>query len=131
MRRAICRWALLLTWMGVVLTMGSSTALPMQEGEPLRWLLRKGIHVAEYALLGFLFYQILTSDGRRYSPKHALLAALLAVGVGGLDEWRQSFIPGRYGSLLDVGIDALGAGIGQLLSLGRPGRSLSWLNPTP
>lgn len=89
----------------------------MREGQVLRWLLRKGIHVGEYAVLGFLFYRTLAPNGPRYSLKHALVAVLFTVGFGGFDEWRQTFIPGRSGSLLDVAIDALGAGIGQLLPL--------------
>ena len=40
----------------------------------------------------------------------------MTVAFAGLDEWRQTFIPGRSGRLLDIGIDAIGAGLGQVLA---------------
>jgi VanZ family protein len=40
-----------------------------------------------------------------------LIAAVMAVLYAFSDEWHQTFVPGREGSLLDVGIDALGIGM--------------------
>jgi VanZ family protein len=115
MLRWIWRWLLVATWGGVVLAIGSSTLIPMRDGDTFRWMVRKGIHASEYAVLGGLLYYALGCHARRFRLALALLALLLAVSVGGLDEWRQTFIPGRSGRLLDVGIDAMGAGIGLLL----------------
>lgn len=101
--------------MGVVLEIGSSGALPMQEWNWPRWLLRKGIHLGEYAVLGELFYQAISTNRQGYSSRYSLLAVWLTVAFAGLDEWRQTFIPGRSGRLVDVGIDAIGAGLGQAM----------------
>lgn len=101
--------------MGVVLGIGSSGALPMQEWNGPRWLLRKGIHLGEYAVLGLLCYRTLAMNRQGFSLRHSLMAVGLTVAFAGLDEWRQTFIPGRSGRLLDVGIDAIGAGLGQIL----------------
>jgi lipopolysaccharide/colanic/teichoic acid biosynthesis glycosyltransferase len=114
-RRIILRWLPLMVWMGVVLGIGGSGALPMQEGSWQRWLLRKGIHIGEYAVLGLLFYRVLAINRQEVYPSHALGAACMTVAFAGLDEWRQTFIPGRSGRLLDVGIDAVGAGLGQVM----------------
>src|SRR5574337_1069417 len=114
-RQVALHWFLLLVWMGVVLGIGSSGALPMQEGHWPRWLLRKGIHIGEYAVLGLLFYRILVTNRQEGHPRRALMAVGLTVAFAGLDEWRQTFIPGRSGRLLDVGIDAIGAGLGQAM----------------
>lgn len=39
-------------------------------------------------------------------------ACLIAICFGVLDEWFQSFIPGRYASVNDILANALGAGVG-------------------
>lgn len=116
LRRIVLYWLPLLLWMGVVLGIGSSSALPLAEGELLRWLVRKGTHVGEYAVLGWLFYHALAQDARRFSLGLAVLALFLTTGFGGFDEWRQTFIPGRSGRVLDVGIDGIGGGVGQLFA---------------
>ena len=63
-------------------------------------ILRKLAHVAEYAILGVLL--------ARATPP-----PLVAVALAGLyavtDELHQTFVEGRHGSPLDVGIDTLGA----------------------
>jgi VanZ family protein len=68
---------------------------------------RKVLHFAEYALLTFLWWRALatvTSPGRAI-----LLAFLLASGYAATDEYHQSFVEGRHGSLLDWAIDSAGA----------------------
>lgn len=114
--RLILYWLPLSVWMGVVLGIGSTTALALTEANPLRWLVRKGIHVGEYTVLGWFFYRALAQEARGFRPALALLALLLTAGFGGFDEWRQSFIPGRSGRVLDVGMDAVGGGAGQVLA---------------
>lgn len=116
----VLRWLPLMVWMGVVLGIGSSGALPMQEGHWPRWFLRKGIHIGEYAILGLLFYRVLAMNRQEFHPSRALGAVCMTVAFAGLDEWRQTFIPGRSGRLLDVGIDAIGAALGQ---------ALAWIGP--
>ena len=66
----------------------------------------KPAHAAEYALLGYFLARGL--GGRRA----ALLGFFLAVGYSVLDEFHQSFVPGRDPSGLDLLADAFGAGVG-------------------
>lgn len=42
-------------------------------------------------------------------------AVLLAGGLGLVDEWHQSFVPGRYASATDVSLNIIGALIGAFL----------------
>jgi VanZ family protein len=68
---------------------------------------RKLIHFAEYALLCFLWWRALvtvTTPGRA-----AVLAFVLASGYAATDEYHQTFVEGRHGSLLDWAIDSAGA----------------------
>jgi lipopolysaccharide/colanic/teichoic acid biosynthesis glycosyltransferase len=114
-RQIILRGLPLIVWMGVVLGIGGSRALPMHEGSWSRWLFRKGIHIGEYAILGLLFYRVLAVTRQKFHLGLSLTAVCITAAFAGLDEWRQTFIPGRSGRLLDVGIDAIGAGIGQTM----------------
>src|SRR5262249_7977466 len=66
-------------------------------------LLRKCAHLTEYAILGALLTR---ATGSRVA------AFVLAVAYAGTDEWHQTFVRGRHGSPVDVGIDAIGVLVG-------------------
>src|SRR3954470_17177821 len=73
---------------------------------------RKIVHMAEYALLCFLWWRALrtaTQSGRAIA-----LAFALAVAYSVTDELHQRSVHGRHGSPVDVGIDAVGAGLAAL-----------------
>ena len=53
---------------------------------------------------------LVTESGYKY-----LLALLFTLGYGLLDEWHQTFVVGRFGTLTDVGFDVIGAVIGLLI----------------
>ncbi|MFQ5818131.1 MAG: VanZ family protein [Terriglobia bacterium] len=77
--------------------------------------LRKGAHVAGYFVLGFLLWRALRADASaRWHGGWAAGAFLLTVAFGGLDEFHQSFEPGRTGAVVDVGFDAAGAALALL-----------------
>lgn len=91
-------------------------------GRP-EFALRKLAHFTEYAALGLCLYALAR---RRLAPLPALALALgMAVAFAFVDEWHQLSVPGRDGSLRDVGIDSLGALAGVLL--GRAGTALRHL----
>jgi VanZ family protein len=77
------------------------------------WSVKKLGHATGYALLA---HSILHGWGRN-DLKAIVVTWLLAVLYGGSDELHQAFVPGRQSSLIDVGIDALGAFFGLLPSL--------------
>jgi len=70
-------------------------------------IVRKLAHVSEYALLLALWWRDLST---RLSDRRALAYALGIVILYAItDEWHQTFVDGRAGRPLDVGIDLLGA----------------------
>jgi VanZ family protein len=76
-------------------------------------------HATGYALLALGYLHGLGGASRRVY----LLAWLLAFLYAASDEFHQSFVPGRNGTMIDVGIDAFGAGMGLwLVSLVRKKR---------
>jgi VanZ family protein len=74
--------------------------------------IRKVMHIAEFAVLGFLWYRSLAWGQPSWGARPALGAMALAVLCAGLDEAHQVYVPERGPSVFDVGWDGLGALVG-------------------
>ncbi len=84
--------------------------------EIVHYLLRKTGHVVAYGLLGFLDFRAVRGERAGWTLRWSLIAVALAVAVASLDEWHQSFVPGRTSSPLDVVIDCAGATLAQIIA---------------
>lgn len=72
-------------------------------------LIRKAAHFTEYAVLALLAARaFLTSSRTRLRRRWAVAALLLVVACALLDEYHQSFVPARGGSIYDSMIDTAG-----------------------
>jgi lipopolysaccharide/colanic/teichoic acid biosynthesis glycosyltransferase/VanZ family protein len=79
-------------------------------------VVRKTLHFLEYAILAFLVFRAVRAGRpRRWQWSWAVSAGLIAAAYGLLDEWLQTMVPGRHGSLIDWAIDS--GGIVGLLGL--------------
>jgi VanZ family protein len=98
-------WLPVVLWAGVIFTL---SAIPSLDSGLGAWdlVLRKLGHLAEYAILGALFYRAL-----RREPVAIALASAYAV----TDEVHQAFVSGRQGSPVDWLIDTAGVVAGVLL----------------
>ena len=100
---------LLVSYMILILGLSS---IPAQDF-PKTWLLTwdKLIHLIEYFILGILAMKSMNTISYR------TLTIVLPFGIffGGLDEYLQSFISGRFSSGLDVLADSIGFLFGCLL----------------
>jgi VanZ family protein len=77
------------------------------DGPELAWwelALRKLGHVGGYLVLTSLWWWALVGAVRR----PLLLAAAISLGYSCTDEYHQTYVDGRFGSPVDVGIDAIG-----------------------
>ena len=79
------------------------------------YIFRKICHFGEYFILGILFFNFIISFNRFrmllcniYSISFCLLNAIL-------DEFHQTFVPGRGGVVTDVLIDTFGAIVGTMI----------------
>ena len=64
-------------------------------------------HFAEYSILGFLLFRSITSDELlTFHPFYGTL--LIGISFAILDEFHQSFVPGRHMSSIDIIFDSLG-----------------------
>lgn len=84
---------------------GAAAALPM---DILHVLIRKAAHMTEYAILFFLSVRALRHSGAR---RPRLAALVLCACYAATDEGHQAFVGGRGPSVIDVGIDTIGAGL--------------------
>ena len=71
-------------------------------------LVRKGAHMAEYAILFLLYRRALHASGAR---RPGLAALCLCACYAATDEFHQAFVAGRGPGVADVGIDTLGAAL--------------------
>lgn len=65
-------------------------------------IVRKSAHILIFGFLGILFYKVF----RKYSIWYAWFCTVL---IAALDEWHQSFVPGRSALIQDVWLDSLAA----------------------
>lgn len=89
--------------------------------EPYHFFLRKTGHVFGYGLLSILLFRawretLPTDRGVRWTWRWANIAVLGTALVASLDEWHQSFLPTRTGTVHDVILDTC-AGIAAQLAL--------------
>ena len=84
--------------------------------DAVRLVVRKAAHVAEFAVLGWLLWRALyrpkQHDSRPWSYRAAAAALGIAILYAAADEFHQSFVPNRTGSVKDVCIDTAGAVLG-------------------
>jgi len=144
LRSILSYWLPLLVWMSVIFT-ASGDRMSFQHssriiGPFMHWLLprlsdeaihavvaaiRKGAHLTEYAVLALLLWRALRKPAEPNAPawrwSEAALALALAALYAASDEFHQTFVPSRQGSVWDVLLDTAGAAIG-LLCLWAVGR---------
>jgi VanZ family protein len=106
--QAVLRWLAVILWMGAIFAVSdiSSIATPF---EPVYdFTFKKLAHVAVYGILTALLFSAMRMHIRHRG--YALFTAvLIAILYAFSDEWHQTFVPGREGTLRDVAVDALGA----------------------
>ncbi|MBE6757016.1 MAG: VanZ family protein [Ruminococcaceae bacterium] len=82
-----------------------------------RFIVRKGAHMAEFAVLSMMFFYAWSGMRERTRGHRAVLSAACCFLVAALDEGHQAFVPARGPSLRDVFFDFAGAVLGILLLL--------------
>lgn len=101
-----------LAWAGVIFLFSSQSVLPGLEQSFFDFFIKKIAHIIVYLVLYLLLAQgieqtVKKSYARAFIYGPVLLCFLYAIS----DEIHQTFVPGRYGTLRDVGYDMLGVSI--------------------
>ncbi|HXE92611.1 MAG TPA: VanZ family protein [Gaiellaceae bacterium] len=105
--RVLTVWLPVFAWAAVIFAFSSIPHLSTGLGT---WdtVLRKGAHIAEYAILGALIYRALGREA---------LALAAGIAYAATDEFHQHFVVGRHASPVDVAVDAVGLSLGMLIWL--------------
>jgi VanZ family protein len=133
-RSAAIAWLWVGVCVAVILTFSGDSFSAVQTGSYLgpllRWLfpdirpvqldhvhfaVRKMAHLTEYAVLAALSLRALRLSLDVPLLRVAGLALTIVLAVAGVDELRQSFLPSRGGSVVDIGINLVGGSLGVLL----------------
>jgi VanZ family protein len=112
---------MLVLWHALIFTF--SQIPDLQSGLPAFWdfFLRKYAHATEFGVLAWLWLMMLHQISQPVSNSRTRrsITYMSVVTAGGLallwaifDEYHQTFVPGRYGSPVDVMIDTLGIMLG-------------------
>jgi len=114
MRRAV-RLSAPLAWMGIIWVLSSVPATPNQTmaGVFIPKVIQKGLHVVFYAVLCALWLWAINVRG--LSKANAVSSVGLTTAYAVVDEFHQTFTPGRFGSPWDVVLDAAAAGLAVLV----------------
>ena len=96
-----------------------SEELLLERAETIHYFVRKAAHMTEYFLLALSLQLPLTAWlSGQLKPKLRILTGFAATVIfAALDEFHQSFVPGRSGNFTDVCIDSAGALIASLCLL--------------
>ena len=118
-------WLPPVVWMVLIFSLSAQPTLPSHHDGLFDTILKKAAHMMEYGILAFLLGRAL-SRGRGALSRSALVTVFfVSVLYAASDEYHQTFVPGRNGTPVDVGIDAVGALVA-LLVVGSLGKKRRW-----
>jgi VanZ family protein len=111
MKSWIYRWGPAILVMTIIFVASDTPGSSLPEFGYCDLLAKKGGHMLGYALLAASYYR---AFGRKqHTPRRRFLLALgLTIFYAALDEYHQTFTPGRNASPIDVAIDTLGGLVG-------------------
>lgn len=130
-RALVWYWMPVIAWMSLIFIASTDLMSAQQTsrfiGPFLRWivpnisletiqavqfLVRKGAHVTEYAILAALLLRAFSAGKRRLRAAHVIIVVGIAGSYAAIDEFHQSFVASRTGAIADVMIDISGAIVG-------------------
>lgn len=94
-------------WCFVIFYFSCQPNLKVVSG-PWDFLLRKLGHIFEYFLLTILVARAIDKSILKIDKRGLMLGAVFSLVFAALDEYHQTFIPGRFGVISDIGIDSVG-----------------------
>jgi VanZ family protein len=114
-------WLPPVLWMGIIFFLSAQPTLPHHPDNLFDLILKKAGHAVEYGILAFLLWRALSQGQGTLSRSALATAFVVSVLYAASDEYHQTFVPGREGTLVDVGFDVVGALVASLVvgSLGK------------
>ncbi len=108
-RRLAVYWLPVAAWMGLIFLLSAQPDLPHPPSAFLDHVVKKGGHMAAFAILAWLWWRALHRERGMPMGVALGLALMFTVLYAVSDEVHQSFVPGRKPRATDVLFDSLGA----------------------
>ena len=103
-------WLPPLVWAGMIFRFSSGSIPAASDVYWQDFIVKKVGHIILFAVLAIFFYRALIGEGVN-RKKAAILAVLISLTYGAVDEFHQTFTLGREARLRDTLIDGVGAGV--------------------
>ena len=117
MKQRFKLWLPAIIWMVVIFFFSSR---PINNPSPnfswLDFVFKKTCHLGEYAILDGLIFRAVSQKGQYTYKKIFISAFIIGLLYALTDEWHQTFVVGREGTLRDVGFDSLGMIAGLIIT---------------
>jgi VanZ family protein len=105
--RALLAWFPVFAYTALIWWLSSQALqVPLIERFPLQ---DKGVHFLEYGAMSLFITHALVITFRDGGPRAVVMATLMTVALGFLDELHQAFVPGRSSDAMDLLADSIGA----------------------
>ncbi len=102
-------------WALLIYILSDQGVLPKLDEDWADFIFKKSAHMFVYGVLYLLFYRAISvTSSKKYTAGAWKFGLLLTLVYAASDELHQMFVPGRYGTIRDVGYDMLGASIALL-----------------
>ena len=102
-------WLPPLLWVILIFFLSSQSVLPKFETSAIDFFFKKLAHMTVYAILYLLIFRAVSITNRFCLLAHKQYISLALCLVYAIsDEIHQSFVPGRFATLRDIGYDLLG-----------------------
>lgn len=113
LKRITLYWLPVLAWATLIFYVSSQPSLPQLQDPWWELLLKKGGHLAEFAVFAWLLMRALQNPAR-VGARAYLWSLGITILYAASDEFHQWFVPRRHPSPIDLTIDAAGAGLALL-----------------
>ena len=118
----VYRWATTFVFIGVIVSLSVTPGIDRPDSNLFSWLfditsspVQKVMHVISYALLAILW--MWTLAGIESIQVRLALSLMLALSLGIALEWYQTTVPGRFGSISDIALNAIGTLLGLIAAV--------------
>ena len=101
-------WLPFVLWALIIFSFSATTTPAVSQVQWKNFVIKKAIHIAEYAFFTILLFRALKKSG--INSGRALVYAFVSASIyGATDEYHQTYTPGRDSRIRDVIIDASGS----------------------
>jgi VanZ family protein len=113
----ILLWLPVVIWFGLISLLSSipATTLSLIAPSSCQFWGHRIAHIVEYGVLGVLVMRAYANEKAKITVVTILFLACFIFLSGVLDEWHQSFTPGRTPELIDAIFDAICGTFGMLI----------------